>query len=65
MASTVKPVLKGHPWEWISDCLIQGDHLIQVARYTFQRIRSPVLIRTGRLTSKRNIHLWRFNDLRK
>ena len=46
MASTVEPVLSGHPWEWLSDPLIQGDHLIQVARYTFQRIRSPVLIRT-------------------
>ena len=26
--------------------MIQGDHLIQVARNTVQRIRSPVLIRT-------------------
>ena len=46
MASRVEHVLSGHPLEWLSDPLIQGDRLIQVARYTFQRIRSPVLIRT-------------------
>ena len=32
--------------EWLSDRLIQGDSLIQVARNTVQRIRSPVLIRS-------------------
>ena len=32
--------------EWLSDRLIQGDRLIQVARNTGQRIRSPVLIRS-------------------
>ena len=32
--------------EWLSDRLIQGDCLIQVARNTVQRIRSPVLIRS-------------------
>ena len=32
--------------EWLSDRLIQGDRLIQVARNTVQRIRSPVLMRS-------------------
>ena len=32
--------------EWLSDRLIQGDRLIQVARNTVQSIRSPVLMRS-------------------
>ena len=43
---TVKPVLSGHPREWLSDRLIQGDCPIQVARNTVQRIHSPVLIKS-------------------
>ena len=32
--------------EWLSDCLIQCDHPMQVARNTDQRIWSPVLIKS-------------------
>ena len=34
----VEPVLSGHPQGRLSDCLIPGDCLIQVARNTVQRI---------------------------
>ena len=44
---TVEAVLSGHPQgEWLSDCLIQGDRPMQVARNTVQRIWSPVLIKS-------------------